>query len=210
MKNNPVHRHICPVCVGTFNCQGIMCSGKIRVPHYNCASNNRFAQETRRFQDMRLIKHNPIGDKVPCHRCGHSHYSHYHVDKDNQFCKYCTCKDCQCIGCREDIKDIVMKNPPSNWHQEKIRIAKVYYNKDKKDKQFWLGYVKAHLKFMEIEQGGSEPDYEQYIIVFTNRYYKAKGELITYFAGARLAAVESRSGMIGDKYKKDLKRWHGV
>ena len=87
---------------------------------------------------------------IPCHNCNHSHDSHYNVDDENKFCKYCTCKRCQCIGCRTDI--VSRRNPVSSWHKGRIRVATVTYKREKKDKNFYRGYLAAHKKFIEIGQ----------------------------------------------------------
>jgi len=103
------------------------------------------------------------------------------------------------------------KNPPSIWHKEKIRVAKVTYDKSKKDKNYYQGYFAAHQKFIELESKGIEPDYSKYRELFMKRYYEAKDDkTISFYAGARLAAIESRTGMTGNKYKNDLRKWKGV
>lgn len=83
----------------------------------------------------------------------------------------------------------------SKWHLEKIRVAKITYNRERRERSFYKGYIELHRKFISIESGGSEPDYDRYYKLLTQKYYDAKNEDINYWAGGRYACVESRSKM---------------
>ena len=80
--------------------------------------------------------------RIICVWCKKFLYGESEFNKNEEILSHGICKKCKKkhFGDKEDnIKRGLIGNPPSSWHEERIRVAQVNYKKDKRERNFWKG-----------------------------------------------------------------------